>query len=156
MKQTVNSVYIIFFVLAIFLIVFGAGTVSAHRIYVDVNSQIIEIEAYYGDGKPAQNADVTVYKSNGEVYLTNKTDENGKFKFDVKDVDSDYLTIEVEQLGHKSDVKIGTGVESDSSDEMPLYIRVIAGFGYLMGMAGIACLYLAWKRNKNIKNEVKK
>ena len=71
------------------LIISVAGVVSAHRMYVDVTSQTIEIEAYYGDGKPVRNADVTVYKSNDEVYLTGKTDDNGKFSFEVKDVDTE-------------------------------------------------------------------
>ena len=156
MKTSYCSVYMGFLVLIMLINVACIGTVDAHRIYVDVNSQIIEIEAYYGDGKPAQNADITVYKANGEVYLVNKTDEDGKFRFEVKDVDTEYLTIVVEQLGHKSEVKVGTGVEGDSGEEMPLYLRVIAGFGYLLGLAGIACLYIAWKRNKRVKAERKK
>jgi len=140
-------------VLAILLGLMITGSANAHRIYVDVNSQGVEIEAYYGDGKPVRNADVTVYRSNDEVYIIGKTDDDGKFSFEVTDPDpdSEYLTIVVEQLGHKAEVSIGTGVESDSGEEMPLYLRVIAGFGYLIGLAGIVSFYSAWKLNKRSK-----
>lgn len=150
MKKQFVSTYFLCLVLSILLIVSIAGIASAHRIYVDVTSQTIEIEAYYGDGKPVKNADVTVYKSNDEVYLTGKTDDFGKFSFEVKDVDTEYLRIEVEQIGHKAEVNIGTGFESDGG-EMPLYLRVIAGLGYLIGLAGISSLYISWKRNKKSK-----
>jgi nickel transport protein len=150
MKTQYVSKYFICLVLAMLFIVSISGIASAHRIYVDVTSQTIEIEAYYGDGKPVRNADVTVYKSNDEVYLTGRTDDDGKFSFEVKDVGTDYLRIEVEQIGHKAEVNIGTGVES-GGEEMPLYLRVIAGLGYLIGLAGLTSLYLSWKRNKKTK-----
>lgn len=150
MKSQYVSTYFICLVLTMLLFVSIAGITSAHRIYVDVTSQTIEIEAYYGDGKPVKNADVTVYKTNDEVYLTGKTDDDGRFSFEVKDVDSEYLRIEVEQIGHKAEVNIGTGFKSDG-EEMPLYLRVIAGFGYLLGLAGISCLFVAWNLNKKSK-----
>lgn len=129
-----------------------AGTASAHRIYVDVTSQTIEIEAYYGDGTPARNADVTVFKSDGEVYLVNKTDNDGRFSFEVKNVDTEYLVIEVEQVGHKAEVTVGSGVGS-SEDDLPAYQGVIAGLGYLLGVAGIASLYAAWRLKKGADEE---
>lgn len=150
MKMQNISTYFIYSVLVMLIIVSIAGIVSAHRIYVDVTQQTIEIEAYYGDGKPVKNADVTVYKSNDEVYLTGKTDDDGKFSFEVKDVDTEYLRIEVEQIGHKAEVNIGSGFNSDG-EEMPLYLRVIAGLGYLLGLAGLSSLYVAWKLNKKSK-----
>lgn len=124
------------------------GIVSAHRMNIDVTKQTIEIEAYYGDGKPVKNGDIRVYKANDEIYLTGKTDDNGKFSFEVKDIDSEYLIIEVKQTGHKAELKIGTGVSS-SGEEMELYQRIFAGIGYLVGMAGIVSFYLSRKMKKN-------
>lgn len=131
----------------VLLVASVAGTVSAHRIYVDVTSQEVEIEAYYGDGTPVRNADVTVYLPNGDVYLTNKTDDDGRFTFEVKNVDAEYLVIEVEQTGHKAEVTLGTGVGS-SGEEVPPYQAAIAGIGYLLGLAGIATLYATWRMRK--------
>ncbi len=124
-----------------------AGTVSAHRINVDVTSQEVEIEAYYGDGTPVRNADVTVYLPNGDVYLTNKTDDDGRFSFEVKNVDAEYLVIEVEQTGHKAEVTLGTAAGS-TAEEVPPYQAAIAGLGYLLGLAGIATLYATWRMRK--------
>ena len=129
------------------LVVSVAGTVSAHRIYVEVTSQEVEIEAYYGDGTPVRNGDVTVYKPNGDVYLVNKTDDDGRFSFEVKTVDAEYLVIEVQQTGHKAEVTLGTGVGS-SEDEVPSYQAAIAGLGYLLGLAGIASFYATWRMRK--------
>lgn len=133
--------------MTVLLVASVAGTVSAHRIYVDVTSQDVEIEAYYGDGTPVRNADVTVYLPNGDVYVTNKTDDDGRFTFEVKSVDAEYLVIEVEQTGHKAEVILGTGVGS-SGDEVPPYQAAIAGLGYLLGLAGIATLYATWRMRK--------
>ena len=134
-------------ILIVLLVVNVAGTVNAHRIYVDVTSQEVEIEAYYGDGTPVRNADVTVYKPNGDVYLTNKTDDDGRFSFEVKNLDVEYLVIEVEQTGHKAEVTLGTGVGS-SGEEVPSYQAAIAGLGYLLGLAGIASFYATWRMRK--------
>ncbi|MCJ2557032.1 MAG: hypothetical protein LN415_08025 [Candidatus Thermoplasmatota archaeon] len=134
-------------ILTVLLVASVAGTVSAHRIYVDVTSQEVEIEAYYGDGTPVRNGDVTVYLPNGDVYLTNKTDDDGRFTFEVKNVDVEYLVIEVEQTGHKAEVTLGTGVGS-SDDEVPSYQAAIAGLGYLLGLAGIASFYATWRLRK--------
>lgn len=136
--------------LSLLIISISSGQASAHSINVDVTSQTIEIEAYYGDGKELKNANVTVYKSNGEIFTTGKTDDNGKFRFDVNDVDSDYLTIEVVQLGHRDEVvvKLGASAKSDSETEFPLYQRALAGLGYLLGLAGLASLYLARRINR--------
>ena len=34
---------------------------------------------------------------------------------------------------------------------MPLYSRIIAGFGYLIGIAGAAMAYMGWKQKKKYK-----
>lgn len=135
-----------------------AGAATAHRLYVDVaeaKTQVeIEIEAYYGDGKPARNADVIVYEPNEDVILTGKTDDNGRFKFILNDTTGfENLTIVVEHIGHRAETKIDvTGgkfvVDMRESDDMPLYVSVIAGLGYLLGLAGFASLYIARKHER--------
>jgi nickel transport protein len=129
------------------------GSAGAHSINVDVINQTIEIEAYFGDGKPVKNGEVTVYKSNGEVYLTGLTDEDGIFKFDVSDIDTNKLKIEVEQTGHKAEIEVSLGgsIKSSVDDELPLYQRTLAGLGYLLGIGGLASLYLAWRTKRSIE-----
>ena len=121
-------------------------SVSAHRIYLDVVQQTITVEAYFGDGKAAKNAEITVYTADGGIYLTGTTDEEGRFSFDItEDVDSENMTVEVEQVGHKDSVTIGSGSAACRSDEAFLPFQVIAGLGYLLGLAGIGSLYGSWK-----------
>ena len=62
-------IYVVSLVLVILAIKVASVTTSAHRIHVDVISQTFEIEAYYGDGKPARNATVTVYDPDGDLAL---------------------------------------------------------------------------------------
>lgn len=129
----------------ILLIFVNTSNATAHSIEVDVINQTIEIEAYYGDGKPVKNADVTVYDSDGEVYLTGKTDDVGKFKFEVTGVKSSRLTIKVEQTGHKAEVEVelGSSTKTSSNEELPVYQRALAGLGYIFGIAGMTSFYLA-------------
>ncbi len=144
-------------ILVLLITLFIGNVAKAHRLYVDVadaKMQVeIEIEAYYGDGKPARNADVTVYKPNDEVILTDKTDDNGRFKFKLNDtIGFENLTIVVEQVGHKAETKIniigGSVADAQEGDEMPIYVSVIAGFGYLLGLAGFTSLYIARKHER--------
>lgn len=131
--------------LTLLLLTTASASVSAHRIYLDVVQQTVTVEAYFGDGKVAKNAEITVYTSDGEIYLTGTTDEEGRFSFDItEDVDSENMTVEVEQVGHKDSVTIG-GSAACRADEVFLPFQVIAGLGYLLGLAGIASLYSSWK-----------
>lgn len=149
MKHTV----LLISVLLVLCLAVAPQLVSAHRIYVDVTSQTIVIEAYYGDGRPVKNGDVTVTRENGDVYLTGKTDGNGTFSFEIKDLGDETLAIEVEQTGHLSEVTIGPG--GGSEEDLPLPHKAIAGIGYLVGIAGIAGLLISW-RMKHAREEADK
>lgn len=149
-----RSVHIILLII-ILLIISITGNATAHSIQVDVIKQTIEIEAYYGDGKPVKNADVTVYDSDGEVYLTGKTDDDGKFKFEVTEADTGKLTITVEQTGHKAEVEVelGGSIKTSSNEQLPVYQRALAGLGYIFGIAGLASFYLAWRLKRSVEQK---
>ena len=128
-------------------------SVSGHSVYVDVVQQTITVEAYYGDGRPAKDADITIYKANGETYLTGLTDEDGRYSFDIEEgVNSENLIVEVEQVGHKASVSVGSISTIDNTDTPFLGFQAIAGIGYLLGIAGLVSLYSAWQ----MKNSGKK
>lgn len=140
--------------LILLLLTATSVSASAHRIYLDVVQQTITVEAYYGDGKAARNADITVYTADGDIYLKGVTDEDGRFSFDIMEgVDSENFTVEVEQVGHKDSVTIGSGSVAGGTDEPFLPFQAIAGFGYLLGLAGIASLYSSWKMKKTGKKK---
>ena len=153
MKKNQKRIFGAVCIILLFFVV-GSMSVSAHRIYLDVVQQTITVEAYYGDGKAAKNADITVYTSDGEVYLNGTTDENGRFSFDIMEgVDSENLTVEVEQVGHKDSVTIGSGSVAGETGEAFLPFQIVAGLGYLLGLAGITSLYITWKIKKTGKKK---
>ena len=139
---------------------------TAHRLHMDAEVQTfevmeIEIEAYYGDGKAVKNGEVTVFRASGDVYTTGNTDSEGKFSFIVNStIGNETLTIEVEQSGHRVtyEIEVSGNVEKitlkggENEGSVPTFQGVIAGFGYLLGLAGIASLVLAWRTKKQQDN----
>lgn len=128
-----NSSYLAFLILSILLISVFFGAASAHRMYVDVMEiePKIVIEAYYGDGTPVKNADVTVYLPNEDVYLAGKTDSNGCFSFDPP-ANKEYIVVVVEQIGHRAEKTINlTEIVSEEDEGIPIYLGLIIGVSIL-------------------------
>jgi hypothetical protein len=150
---------IILIMLILIFLLTCAGVVSAHRIHLDAevlnySSSAIQIEVYYGDGTAVKNGEVTVLRENGDIYTTGQTDDDGRFSFQINgSFRNETLTIEVEQTGHKvtKEIIIGESANDvivkggDSDTGLPTYQAAIAGLGYLLGVAGLASLYLAHK-----------
>jgi nickel transport protein len=151
----------IFTIFAVLLLLscFSISTVSAHRLHIVYKISEIEIDAYFGGGSPCRDANVTVYDNEGNLYLEGVTDDEGKFSFPPKIGMKEYKVVveAVHMPGHKAETVINLSQEADAGGmgtEMPLYTRTIAGFGYLIGLAGAALAYMGWKQKK--KYEPKK
>ena len=129
---------------------------SAHRVYVKEQVTGVQVKAWYGGGDPMAGANVEIYANttNGEeLYLKDKTDEKGIFQFKPKLGVSGYRVV-VEATGHRAEktfnLMSGSGQEAA---ELPLFARVLAGFGYLAGFAGIAMILAARKMKKQYENK---
>jgi len=119
----------------------------------------IEINAYFEGGGPCQDANVKVYDNESNLYMEGVTDDKGNFGFPPK-IGMEEYTVAVDAVhmpGHKaetvinlSQVATGAGAGSAGGIEMPLYTRIIAGFGYIIGLAGAAMVYMSWKLKKKI------
>ncbi|KAF1076391.1 hypothetical protein [Methanogenium sp. MK-MG] len=146
--------------LAILLMMLCISPVSAHKAFVgafltgDADDEI-QIKAWYEGGVPMANAETTIYTvedGEKEVYVEGVTDDQGFFTFEPEYKVTKY-SIKVEQTGHraKMDLDLEGGVSTGSTgEELPLFARIIAGFGYLVGLAGIAMIYSARKmRNES-------
>jgi len=151
-------VFAIFAVLLV-LLCLSISTVSAHRLHIVHKISEIEIESYFGGGSPCRDANVMVYDNEGNLYLEGVTDAEGKFSFPPKIGMEEYTVVvdAVHMPGHKAKTVInlsqaaaGAGAGSAGGTEMPLYTRVIAGFGHIIGLAGAAMVYMSWRRNKKI------
>jgi len=149
--------------LSILLLMLCVSPVSAHKAFVgafltgDADDEV-QIKAWYEGGVPMANAEVTIYTvedGENEVYLEGVTDELGFYTFEPEYKVTDY-SIKVEQTGHraKMDLDLEGGVSTGSSgDELPLFARIIAGLGYLVGLAGIAMIYTAHRMRKDIESK---
>ena len=152
-----KRVFAIFAVLLV-LSCLSISAVSAHRLHIVHKISEIEIESYFGGGSPCRDANVTVYDNEGNLYLEGNTDEDGKFRFPPKIGMKEYTVVvdAVHMPGHKAEtvINLSQGAASAGTGgmgtEMPLYTRVIAGFGYLIGLAGAAMVYMSWRLKKKI------
>ncbi|MFO7967314.1 MAG: Ig-like domain-containing protein [Archaeoglobaceae archaeon] len=138
------------FVILLMLILISP--VASHRVHTSWEMDTIELKAWYGGGDPMADADVKVFiNQSGEqvVYEQGVTDENGTFTFSPKTGVSNY-TAEIGSTGHEGQLEINLASSSSSGEdqELPLYMRIGAGFGYLLGLAGAALAYTGWKKNK--------
>lgn len=146
---------------ALILILCMASNASAHRVIVKPQISEIEIRAYYGGGSadPMAYADVEIYATEDgqeetEPGITGETNEGGVFCFPHKKYASEYRIV-VETTGHRGEetFNIAEGAESEDDEEGLPLTQMIAGFGYLTGLAGIAMLLTARKIKKQYKNK---
>ncbi len=158
MKRTKTFV-LLCVVLLLFIICISP--VSAHKAFIGAfltgdsgdSGDEVMIRAWYEGGMPMADAKTIIYiVDNGEkeTYLEGVTDDQGFFTFEPEYKVTQY-SIKVEQTGHRAtmdlDLKGGASTGSTGA-ELPLFARIIAGFGYLSGLAGIAMIYKAHKMNK--------
>lgn len=129
-----------------------APAASAHRVHVMCQVDSIQVRAWYGGGDPMTDAKVEIYTiRNGEEkpYLTGSTDEEGFFYFAPKLGVSEYKVVASAEGGHRGEeiINLESGVGQEEP-EIPLAMRIIAGFGYLTGLAGIGMVMSARKKQK--------
>ncbi|MHC1635344.1 MAG: hypothetical protein ACXQTS_01795 [Candidatus Methanospirareceae archaeon] len=118
--------------------------VSAHRMYVNYKVSEVEVYAWYGGGAKVVGGDVKVYRSDGSLYIEGKTDESGIFRF-KPEVGESYRVV-VESVGHRAECYVNLSSAQVVVKEEPVYLKVIAGLGYLLGLAGVASLYIARRK----------
>lgn len=147
MKNKVKDYFVKINTLVLFLII-CANSVSAHDMNIDIVGRSITVKATYSDGKPAANADIVVYRADGEIYLSGTTDDSGEYSFEVGENTAEELIVEVEQTGHKSSVTIDLQSVNKDSNDFFIGFKIIAGIGYLFGIAGVISYYMSWKMKK--------
>ncbi|MEA1865329.1 MAG: hypothetical protein U9N46_09080 [Euryarchaeota archaeon] len=140
---------------------FVCPVASAHRVIVQGQVSEIQIKAYYGGGgaDPMVDADVEIYAirdGQEELYREGKTNDAGMYYFPPKIGVSEYRAV-VEATGHMGEETVnlteGAGLteaeQEEAEDEAKLPLKdMLAGFGYLAGIAGIAMIIAARKMNK--------
>ncbi|MCP1662405.1 MAG: hypothetical protein D5R99_07970 [Methanocalculus sp. MSAO_Arc1] len=131
--------------------------VTAHRAYVgafltgDQYDEVL-VRAWYEGGSPMAGAEITIYAirdGTEEIYIQDTADEQGFYAFDPEWRVTEY-TIIAEHTGHRATMTLdlASGITAGPGTELPVAARIIAGFGYLAGLAGIAMIYSAQKMQK--------
>jgi nickel transport protein len=145
-----KAIFIIFALLMV-LSSLSISVVSAHRMHVVHKISELELEAYFGGGAPCRDAEVTIYDNEGNLYMEGVTDDEGKFGFPPKIGMDEYMVVvnATHMPGHRGETTINLSAGAgETGAELPLYSRIIAGFGYLIGIAGAAMAYMGWKQKK--------
>jgi len=104
-----RSILIISMILLAILLIAPSALAHSAFIKAEVNDGKIVTQSFYSGDQPMKQAKIRVYDSTGKQLLEAKTDDKGKYEFDIpKDVDS--LKIVVQDL-------LGLRAEKDLSKE---------------------------------------
>ena len=128
--------------LLIIVLTLACSTSDAHRMMLGYNVREVQVTALYDDGTPAQDVDIDVM-SNGKSVATGVTDEHGTYTFRPENSTGE-LEFVSSSAGHRTELSLDLA-EKKQQDEITLPLRVAAGLGYLLGVAGLAMIYLSRK-----------
>lgn len=107
-------------ILALFVIVYPATIVMAHKLNVFAYSEDSSIlgEAYFNDGAPARNCEVLVKaEGDGSVVGRGWTDEDGKFSVNIDPSNRKIVTVVVDGgIGHLGRVNINLSSFDNSTN----------------------------------------
>ena len=128
--------------LMIIVLILACSTSDAHRMMLGYNVKEVQVTALYDDGTPAQGVDIDVMSS-GKSVAQGVTDEHGAYTFRPESRASE-LEFVGSSAGHRAELSLDLA-EKKQQDEITLSLRVAAGLGYLLGVAGLAMIYLSRK-----------
>ena len=146
-----------FAVLLMAVLIFAAPA-AAHGVYMSFESTAtdVTIKAWYQGGDPMANCDAEITIGN-EVYMTGKTNAEGYYTFPIKSGVTTYTAKVIEgehAIAKKIEISSSGGGSSSGGNpifgEGPTLFNIIAGFGYIIGIAGII-MYI--QSRKNMKKE---
>ena len=129
-------------VLLIIVLTLACSTSDAHRMMLGYNVKEVQVTALYDDGTPAQGVDIYAM-SNGKSVAQGVTDEHGAYTFKLENSTGE-LEFVSSSAGHRTELSLDLA-EKKQQDEITLPLRVAAGLGYLLGVAGLAMIYLSRK-----------
>lgn len=131
--------------LLFFVLILACSVSDAHRMMMGYKVNELQVTALYDDGTPAQGVEIQVEKD-GERVTIGVTDENGSVIFKPEG-DLGKLTFITSSAGHRSELSLDLA-QKRQTEETPLLMRVLAGLGYLVGIAGLAMIYVSRKGNR--------
>jgi hypothetical protein len=103
--------------LAVVVVLLAANPAAAHALGAEcrLRGNKVEVEAYFDDDTPAQNAKVTVTDSHKQIIAEGRTDEAGRWSFSAP-TPGDYLVLVEAGGGHSKRVKMTVPSASTQAD----------------------------------------
>ena len=135
----------------------------AHHIEVDYlrEGDTVKVEVFYpGSGSPAEGAHIRVSDSSGQVVAEGKTDGDGAYTFTT--LAPGPFTVVALHDGHHAQKVIdapGSGSRIEGSRirrEPPPGLTIVAGLGFIFGVAGFVLALLAWRRSTSLAEQLEK
>ena len=128
----------------VFLLLLAAcGLSDGHRMMMGYQVNELQVTALYDDGTPAQGANIEVLDE-GKSIAQGVTDEKGTYTI-RPDNGMRAITVVSNSAGHRAELSLNLA-QKRQEEEISLPLRVASGLGYLLGIAGIAMIYLSRKR----------
>lgn len=132
-------------VYAVLAVLVFAGTAAGHRMLMGYSIEELSLSVFYDDGTPAGGVAVRAYDGD-DLIAEGSTDLRGVFTFRPEGRKVEDLLFVTSSVGHRAETRIGAAGVVTVEPEIPLSMKVAAGFGYLLGIAGISMIYASKKR----------
>jgi len=130
---------------AVLAILIFAGTASGHRMLMGYSIEELSLSVFYDDGTPAGGVAVKAYDGD-DLIAEGSTDSWGVFTFRPEGRKVEDLLFVTSSVGHRAETRIGAAGVAAVEPEIPVAMKVAAGFGYLLGIAGISMIYASKKK----------
>ena len=131
--------------LMIILVLAACGISDGHRMMMGYKVNELQLTALYDDGTPAQGVKIEAL-SDGKPVSEGVTDEKGSFVFRPGERLED-ITFVSSSAGHRAELSLNLA-QKRQADDLSMPMRALAGIGYLLGVAGIAMVYVSRKDRK--------
>jgi nickel transport protein len=129
----------------VLLIIAACDISDGHRMMMGYKVNELQLTALYDDGTPAQGVVIEAL-SDGKSISKGVTDDKGSFIFKPGERLED-ITFVSSSAGHRAELSLNLA-QKKQADDLSLPMRALAGLGYLLGVAGIAMIYVSRKDRK--------
>lgn len=129
--------------LVLLLLLAACGVSDGHRMMMGYQVNELQVTVLYDDGTPAQGANIQVLDM-GKSIAQGVTDEMGAYTIRPNKGMREITAVSY-SAGHRTELTLNLA-QKRQEEEISLPLRVAAGLGYLLGITGIAMIYLSRKR----------
>ena len=131
------------YALILLLLLSACDPSSGHRMMMGYKVNELQVNALFDDGTPAQGVEIEVF-SDGKSVEKGVTDNKGAYII-RPDKEAGDLTFISYSTGHRAELALDLTRKEDA-EVVSKPLRAVAGLGYLLGIAGVAMIYLSRKK----------